>query len=60
MLSYAGEDFCDACWTYATVEPDLCHLVDADPELEAERRAWREACDGEDIVIAEDRPADPF
>jgi hypothetical protein len=58
MLSHEGEDFCDACWTYATTEPDLCHLVDADPDLEAERRAWREET-GEDVVILDDGPADP-
>jgi hypothetical protein len=59
MLSHEGEDFCDRCWTWSTVEPDLCHLVDADPELEAERRAWREECDGEDVIILDDGPADP-
>jgi hypothetical protein len=37
----------------------LILLVDAGPDLERERAAWRAACDGEDIVILSDGPADP-
>jgi hypothetical protein len=51
--SFEGERYCQFCWSYAPAA-GLCQLVDADPDIEAERRAWREACDGEDIIILSD------
>jgi hypothetical protein len=61
LETYQGECYCELCWTYAPTDPpplDLVKLVDTDPDLERERRAWKEET-GEDIIILSDGPADP-
>jgi len=59
---FQGATYCPDCLAWATAvppEPDLIQLVDEDPDIEAERRAWKEET-GEDIVILEEGPADPY